>query len=232
MREHRLLQPKRTEGRRRRPGFFEVTRPDELWHLDMTSIWVAEHVVLSGRGDRLLRPRDRRLGARRPLPPPRSQHGRRGRPAGPRRRSGRLTLGTDNGTAYTSGAFRAGWPNTVSCIAAAASATPKAWHSPNCGSASSSSAAPGQSSSRRSSRPAPRSAPTSSATTTGPTRGSPIRRRSTSRRAGRIPRTSQPTRPNRQRRRGPRHLAQDGGEIGECSGVEAAHGLAPERNAI
>jgi len=43
MREHRLLQPKRTEGRRRRPGYFQVTRPDELWHLDMTSVWVAEH---------------------------------------------------------------------------------------------------------------------------------------------------------------------------------------------
>ena len=43
MREHRLLQPKRSEGRRRRPGFFQVTRPDELWHLDMRSVWVAEH---------------------------------------------------------------------------------------------------------------------------------------------------------------------------------------------
>ena len=43
MREHRLLQPKRSEGRRRRPGYFEVTRPDELWHMDMTSVWVAEH---------------------------------------------------------------------------------------------------------------------------------------------------------------------------------------------
>ena len=43
MREHRLLPPKRSEGRRRRPGFFQVTRPDELWHLDMTSVWVAEH---------------------------------------------------------------------------------------------------------------------------------------------------------------------------------------------
>ena len=27
MREHRLLQPKRTEGRRKRPGFFQVTPP-------------------------------------------------------------------------------------------------------------------------------------------------------------------------------------------------------------
>ena len=43
MREHRLLQPKRSEGRRKRPGYFEVSRPDELWHMDMTSIWVAEH---------------------------------------------------------------------------------------------------------------------------------------------------------------------------------------------
>ena len=30
-------------GRRRRPGFFRVERPDQLWHLDMTSVWVAEH---------------------------------------------------------------------------------------------------------------------------------------------------------------------------------------------
>ena len=36
MREHRLLQPKRSEGRRKRPGYFEVTHPDELWHMDMT----------------------------------------------------------------------------------------------------------------------------------------------------------------------------------------------------
>jgi putative transposase len=33
----------RPEGRRRRPGYFQLTRPDELWHLDMTSISVAEH---------------------------------------------------------------------------------------------------------------------------------------------------------------------------------------------
>ena len=38
MREHRLLQPVRSEGRRKRPGYFQVTRPDELWHLDMTSV--------------------------------------------------------------------------------------------------------------------------------------------------------------------------------------------------
>ena len=34
MRAHRLLQPSRSADRRRRPGFFRVTRPDALWHLD------------------------------------------------------------------------------------------------------------------------------------------------------------------------------------------------------
>jgi putative transposase len=43
MRERRLLQRRRRLDRRRRPGFFQVTRPNELWHLDMTSVWVAEH---------------------------------------------------------------------------------------------------------------------------------------------------------------------------------------------
>ena len=43
MRERRLIQRRRCEPRRRRPGFFRVERPDQLWHLDLTSIWVAEH---------------------------------------------------------------------------------------------------------------------------------------------------------------------------------------------
>lgn len=43
MRQHQLLQPTRRLGRRSRPGFFQVTRPDELWHMDMTKLWVAEH---------------------------------------------------------------------------------------------------------------------------------------------------------------------------------------------
>ena len=43
MREQRLLQRHRPSGRRRRPGFFRVERPDQLWHMDMTSVWVAEH---------------------------------------------------------------------------------------------------------------------------------------------------------------------------------------------
>ena len=43
MREQKLIQRRRREPRRRRPGFFRVERPDQLWHLDMTSVWVAEH---------------------------------------------------------------------------------------------------------------------------------------------------------------------------------------------
>jgi putative transposase len=43
MREQRLIQRRTREPRRRRPGFFRVRRPGQLWHLDMTSIWVAEH---------------------------------------------------------------------------------------------------------------------------------------------------------------------------------------------
>lgn len=43
MRERKLIQRHQVEPRRRRPGFFKVERPGQLWHLDMTSIWVAEH---------------------------------------------------------------------------------------------------------------------------------------------------------------------------------------------
>ncbi len=43
MRQERLLQRHRPLRRRRRPGFFRVERPDQLWHMDMTSVWVAEH---------------------------------------------------------------------------------------------------------------------------------------------------------------------------------------------
>jgi putative transposase len=43
MREQRLIQRRRPLERRRRPGFFRVERPRQLWQLDLTSIWVAEH---------------------------------------------------------------------------------------------------------------------------------------------------------------------------------------------
>lgn len=109
MREHRLLQPKRSEGRRKRPGYFEVTRPDELWHTDMTSIWVAEHgwVYLHAAIDCCTREivgwaidvRCRHLEAAAVIDKAVAARG-----VG----AGRLTLGTDNGTQFTSRAFRAG----------------------------------------------------------------------------------------------------------------------------
>ena len=43
MRERKLIQRRRPLERRKRPGFFIVERPRQLWQLDMTSIWVAEH---------------------------------------------------------------------------------------------------------------------------------------------------------------------------------------------
>jgi putative transposase len=108
MREHRLLQPKRSEGRRKRPGYVAVTRPDELWHMDMTSVWVAEHgwVSLNAIIDRCTREicgwsLDVRCRATEALMVVDRAVAERG--VGP----GTLTLGSDNGTAYTSRAFRA-----------------------------------------------------------------------------------------------------------------------------
>jgi putative transposase len=43
MRERKLIQRCRPLERRKRPGFFRVERPRQLWQLDMTSVWVAEH---------------------------------------------------------------------------------------------------------------------------------------------------------------------------------------------
>jgi putative transposase len=108
MREHRLLQPKRSEGRRKRPGFFQVTRPDELWHLDMTSVWVAEHgwCYLNAAIDCCTRETtgwalDVRCRAHEAIAVIDGAVADRAvEPA-------TLTLGSDNGTAFTSRAFRA-----------------------------------------------------------------------------------------------------------------------------
>ena len=43
MRARKLIQRRRPLQRRKRPGVFRVERPRQLWQLDMTSIWVAEH---------------------------------------------------------------------------------------------------------------------------------------------------------------------------------------------
>jgi putative transposase len=108
MREHRLLQRRRSEGRRRRPGFFRVERPDQLWHLDMTSVWVAEHgwCYLNAAIDCCTREicgwaLDVRCRAPEAIAVIDAAAAQRGI------RPGRLTLGTDNGSAFTSRAFRA-----------------------------------------------------------------------------------------------------------------------------
>jgi integrase-like protein len=107
MREQRLLQRHRPLRRRRRPGSFRVERPDQLWHMDMTSAWVAEDgwylnaaidrctreiagwsLELRCRADEAIAVVDR-AAARHRIEP------------------GQLTLGRDNGTAYTSRSFRA-----------------------------------------------------------------------------------------------------------------------------
>jgi putative transposase len=107
MRMERLLQRHRPLRRRRRPGFFRVECPDQLWHLDMTSVWVAEHgwcylnaaidcctrelvgwsLELRCRSEEATALIDAAVAARGIEP-------------------GSLTLGTDNGSAFTSRGFR------------------------------------------------------------------------------------------------------------------------------
>ena len=108
MTEHRLLQRRRPSGgRRKRPGFFRVERPDQLWHMDMTPIWTAEH------GWSYLNAIIDCCTARSPAADVRCRQqeatsavleqavtDRRVEPD-------TLVLGSDNGTAYTSRAFRA-----------------------------------------------------------------------------------------------------------------------------
>jgi len=108
MTEHRLLQRHRPLGRRKRPGFFRVERPDQLWHMDMTSIWSAEHgwSYLNAIIDCCTREitgwsldvRCRHHEAQAVL---------KAAVAERQFEPGTLVLGTDNGTAYTSRPFRA-----------------------------------------------------------------------------------------------------------------------------
>jgi putative transposase len=102
------LQRHRPPGPRRRPGFFRVERPDQLWHLDLSSVWVAEHgwCYLQAAIDCCtreivgwsleLRCRSQEATAL----VEQSTIARRIEP-------GRLTLGTNNGSAFTSRTFRA-----------------------------------------------------------------------------------------------------------------------------
>jgi len=108
MRQARLLQRHRPSGRRRRPGFFRVERPDQLWHLDMTSVWVAEHgwCYLNAAIDCCTREiaawaLDVRCRAAEAIAVVEAGVASRGI------EPDQLTLGSDNGTAYTSRGFRA-----------------------------------------------------------------------------------------------------------------------------
>jgi putative transposase len=108
MRERKLIQRRRPLERRKRPGFFRVERPRQLWQLDMTSVWVAEHgwtylmaiidcctreivawqLELRCRADEAIAVVERAAAV----------HGIE---------PGELTLGSDNGSAFTARRFRA-----------------------------------------------------------------------------------------------------------------------------
>jgi putative transposase len=107
MRAHRLLQPIRGTDRRRRPGFFRVTRPDALWHMDMTKVWTAAHgwVYLHVIVDCCTREIagwsvDVRTRTDEAIACVEGALLTQAVPAG------RLTLGTDNGSQFTSRDFR------------------------------------------------------------------------------------------------------------------------------
>src|SRR5215213_8537645 len=107
LRERKLIQRRRPLGRRRRPGFFRVERPDQLWHLDMTSVWVAEHgwVYLMAAIDCCTREitgwhLETRCRAREAIAL--IERAAAERAIAP----GMLTLGTDNGSAFTARAFK------------------------------------------------------------------------------------------------------------------------------
>jgi putative transposase len=107
MRERKLIQRRRPLERRKRPGFFRVERPRQLWQLDMTSVWVAEHgwcylnaiidcctreivawqLELRCRADEAIAVVERAVAAHAIEP-------------------GELTLGSDNGSAFTARRFR------------------------------------------------------------------------------------------------------------------------------
>ena len=154
MRERRLIQRRRRLDRRRRPGFFQVTHPNELWHLDMTSVWVAEHgwCYLMAAIDCCTREivgwhLELRCRAKESIAlVEQAAAARRVRP-------GTLTLGTDNGSAFTPGSSSSSSPGSGSRIVAAATATPRARPLSSPGSQSSRSAASGARSSRRSTTP-------------------------------------------------------------------------------
>jgi putative transposase len=108
MRERKLIQRRRPLERRKRPGFFRVERPRQLWQLDMTSVWVAEHgwTYLMAMIDCCTREivawhlelRCRAVEAIALIERAAAAYGIE---------EGELTLGSDNGSAFTARAFKA-----------------------------------------------------------------------------------------------------------------------------
>jgi putative transposase len=108
MRERRLIQRRRPLERRKRPGFFRVERPRQLWQLDLTSVWVAEHgwCYLMAMIDCCTREivgwqlelRCRAVEAITLVERAAAVHGIV---------AGELMLGSDNGSAFTARAFKA-----------------------------------------------------------------------------------------------------------------------------
>ncbi|MGZ6590227.1 MAG: IS3 family transposase [Solirubrobacteraceae bacterium] len=108
LRERKLIQRRRPLERRKRPGFFRVERPRQLWQLDMSSVWVAEHgwcylmamidcctreivgwsLELRCRADEAIAVVEQAAAIHAIEP-------------------GELTLGSDNGSAFTARRFRA-----------------------------------------------------------------------------------------------------------------------------
>jgi len=107
MRERKLIQRRRPLERRKRPGFFRVERPRQLWQLDLTSIWVAEHgwTYLTAIIDCCTREivawhlelRCRAIEAEQLILRAAAAHAIE---------PGELTLGSDNGSAFTARRFR------------------------------------------------------------------------------------------------------------------------------
>jgi putative transposase len=107
LRERKLIQRRKPLERRKRPGFFRVERPRQLWQLDMTSIWVAEHgwTYLMAIIDCCTREivafelelRCRAIEAEQLIERAAAMHGIQ---------PGELTLGSDNGSAFTARRFR------------------------------------------------------------------------------------------------------------------------------
>jgi putative transposase len=108
MRERKLIQRRRPLERRKRPGFFRVERPRQLWQLDMSSVWVAEHgwthlMAISDCCTREIVARQLELRCRADEAIALVERAAAVHAIEP----GELVLGSDNGSAFTARRFKA-----------------------------------------------------------------------------------------------------------------------------